>query len=114
MLPMSFTLTDEKGGRPSKTGTAPTILPPGLVEAFEAGLGIDSLRLYADLLQKLQHGDELAFRSLAKAAEGLGLDRVTLSRAFTQLCQRGLLTIDGGDDLKSAEFVRVNTFGAGR
>jgi len=108
---MSFTLTDENGGRPPKSGTWTTPIPHGFVEALEEGLGINSVRLYAGLVQTLQHSDELTFRSLAKAAEGLMFDRVTLSRAFIQLRQRGLVSIDS-DDLKSATELRVNTFGA--
>lgn len=77
-------------------------------------LGVKAFQLYMELLVVLQHCSAPFYPSLGYAVTAAGhgkWHRSALSKAFNELLEKGFVTLDGGDTLRTATAVRLNTFG---
>ena len=109
---MAFTIRDEEGGIPARPPEGLVYIPGNWSRiANDASLGTNAFALYIDLVAHLQREDESPVRSLVSAFDYRDWDPSTLSRAFTELRKKGFITLVGGDTLKTADSIRVQTFG---
>lgn len=106
---MAFTIRDEDGGIPAKKEYVPG--KHSRTAAWDAALGGNALFLYMDLVSHLQLSDGSPVRSLVSTVCYRDWEQSALSRAFTELRRKGFITLVGGDTLKTADSIRVQTFG---
>lgn len=113
---MAFVLTDETGNPNPPTGSGGNVLlpPDFLKRTDEAKMGAKGFQLYLELLAVLQLSTAPFYQSLGHSVAVAGCrewSRSALSKAFNELLDKGFVTLDGGDTLRTATAIRLNTFG---
>ena len=109
---MAFVLTDEAGGRPTPPTEGTFCIPRSFTPtAVEAKVGINASNLYYQLIYQLQTHEDCSFASLSSAMEQFPMEASALSRAFTELRDKGFASLFGGNTLRTATAIRLNTFG---